>query len=440
MPLQTFNFMQPVMQHDLSNLGNIFGNYYKGYEQARTPHKLAQQELAQNLFNEIQKVELQYKPQKYQADIGYTKAQTGHTNAQTGLTNQQARYYPQKIQSELDLNKAKIARQNDPLLRLTGPARDQASREAYLTSPLVTPEAKQRAIDSWKLADDMNRATLNQKNEINKYRDLSNMPADEKSALYAQYHAVGVPKGDVAELHRQRITPEAIAKWRIETNRHDEIPTTADLGLPSQGQLTAPAPVMQEPQLQAQPQAQAQAQGMPETDVGPQAMTPPPARKKVAPEVVPEYPATNANRTDINRTKGNVAEADYLHERVAEYAGEYPTRYAEHSPQYYADVILAKNPEKRARFIAGQIMGQDVALLNVKLAGGSNAHEAVSRLMGLMGFNAEIQGWTKDAKTYKRAMEIVKKDLTHAAKLRIDVMSGKKTENKSSEDDPAGIL
>lgn len=79
------------MQHDLSNLGNIFGNYYKGYEQARTPQRLAQEELARHLNNEIQKVDLRYKPQQYESQIG-------HNNALTGLTREQMKWLgPEKM-------------------------------------------------------------------------------------------------------------------------------------------------------------------------------------------------------------------------------------------------------------------------------------------------------------------------------------------------------
>lgn len=413
MPLQTFNFMQPVMQHDLSNLGNIFGNYYKGYEQARTPHKLAQQELAQNLFNEIQKVELQYKPQKYQADIG-------HTNAQTGLTNQQAKYYPQKIQSEIDLSKAKAAHQNNPLSRLTGDAAHAASRHAFLSDARVPQETKDMALKQWDLADRMQEARLAQVNGVNSTRNLNLLPSNERNALYGQYKALGIPQTQVADLFSQGISPEAIALWRVQNNNHEGVPSSNE-GNNMQQQVP--------PALQ---------QEMPEQQPGPTQNLQQSTQQ--APQVIPEFAPTQANITNINETKGNTAEADYLHEVVTDYGKRYAKQYNGYSPQYYADAVLGKHPQKRAEFIAGQIMGPDTALLNIKLAGGSTAHEAIKDVMGRMAFNAKIQGWTKDPETYEKAMKLVNKHLTHAAKIRTDVMSGKKTEKKSSEDDPMDIL
>ncbi len=70
MPLQTFNYAAiPPQVDDWSNLGNLFGNYYKGYEMGQTPQRLKQEQLAKDLQNKLLGEQAKYYGPKAEADI-----------------------------------------------------------------------------------------------------------------------------------------------------------------------------------------------------------------------------------------------------------------------------------------------------------------------------------------------------------------------------------
>jgi len=99
MALPTFDFSRPEQTPDYSNIANLFSNYWKGYEQARTPRRLEQEELARTLQNKILGIHGDYLPGKYESEASKERAQTG-------LANTQNEWFPKTSQAALDLNEA----------------------------------------------------------------------------------------------------------------------------------------------------------------------------------------------------------------------------------------------------------------------------------------------------------------------------------------------
>lgn len=96
MALNLPSFAFAPQNHDMSNLSKMVENFYKGYESARTPVKLEQEELARALQNKILGIHNQYLPGQYESNINNTNAQTGLYGAQTKLQGQHGALYEQQ--------------------------------------------------------------------------------------------------------------------------------------------------------------------------------------------------------------------------------------------------------------------------------------------------------------------------------------------------------
>lgn len=98
MPLQTFNPIGATQTDDWSNLANLFGNYYKGYEMGQTPQRLEQEQQKRRLENQYLESQNKYlgEQSKYfgpsaQSQIDLNKIHGNYYGAQAGLADQQRR-------------------------------------------------------------------------------------------------------------------------------------------------------------------------------------------------------------------------------------------------------------------------------------------------------------------------------------------------------------
>lgn len=69
MPLPPTDFSRFLHQPDNSGIGDLFSNYYKGFELGQTPERLAREKLAQELQNKIFGVQAQYAEPMAQAGL-----------------------------------------------------------------------------------------------------------------------------------------------------------------------------------------------------------------------------------------------------------------------------------------------------------------------------------------------------------------------------------
>lgn len=89
MPLNPLDFSRFQHTPDYSGIKDIFSNYYKGYELAKTPEKLKQEELARQLQNQLFGEQItgaqqanQYNPQLWQGQLDLNQAHQGLYGAQ----------------------------------------------------------------------------------------------------------------------------------------------------------------------------------------------------------------------------------------------------------------------------------------------------------------------------------------------------------------------
>jgi len=102
MPLQSPDFLNAAIpKADFSGIANLFSNYYKGYEQAQTPQKLAQERLKAELQNSIFGTEAKYAPQMAESTLALNRAHQGLYGSQAQEHNLNA----QKLRQDLALFK-----------------------------------------------------------------------------------------------------------------------------------------------------------------------------------------------------------------------------------------------------------------------------------------------------------------------------------------------
>jgi hypothetical protein len=122
MPISLPNWAQHETQ-DYNGYGNLLENALKGYEMARKPKQIAQEEQQRELANILlghqgtnEGIKSRYLPQEYEANIANTQAHTGLYGAQTrGLDISNAieqAYGAKKAQASLDFSKAQTGALN----------------------------------------------------------------------------------------------------------------------------------------------------------------------------------------------------------------------------------------------------------------------------------------------------------------------------------------
>lgn len=134
MALQTFNFMQPIHTPDYSGLANLFQNYYKGYETARTPQRIQQEELGRQLQNAILGTQAEYLPQQYESQAQLNRMHGGLYEAQTKEHQLKA----QQLQQALSLVNDYLQQNGQAPLNIGAGAQSQPagiSQEAAMQVP-----------------------------------------------------------------------------------------------------------------------------------------------------------------------------------------------------------------------------------------------------------------------------------------------------------------
>ena len=308
---------------------------------------------------------------------------------------------PETMDTDLALKRAQTikalreAQEGNPL---TSYARTASDMQKLLNDPNASPEAKRMAQQLYDLDVTNTQSIMENRQSLLQWRPYGMLEKKELSDVNNKYRGVGVyDQQQQQQAWNNGWTPEVIQSYTQQ-------------GLP----INIDKPLRQ---FQGQGQGQGQSQGQ---GVKPSTILPPVTNKQGIP--------TEANQTDIMKNEGYVAESEYLAKTLDDYGADYTQRVGNVSPQYYYDTYFKEDtPENRinrAKFIAGQIMGPDRALIATTIAGASNAHAAVSELMQRMGANAKVLNITKDKEVMKEALELVRKDLHHAARLRIEGMKG----------------
>jgi len=147
------------------------------------------------------------------------------------------------------------------------------------------------------------------------------------------------------------------------------------------------------------------------------------------------YPATGRNRSDINSTKGYVAELDVLENLMEEGLEDYNDYFLGYSPSQVADQIKGLNPDKQARFLARRAMQSEIAGTRTRILGGSNAQEALKDMQEKSLGNVNVFRTAVNKDVYAKTQKYLNEWIKEGAKARTDVMSGKGYKVKKKDAD-----
>lgn len=139
-----------------------------------------------------------------------------------------------------------------------------------------------------------------------------------------------------------------------------------------------------------------------------------------------KFAPTGAIRTDIAEVKGAAAEEAFLGKKISEGIAPYAQQYFGVSPEQIMDAFKDDDlsVDKQAKFLAAKALEPEKALLQIKMASGSNAYKAIHDVME----RSLSSPWASQAqvtpKVYKKMQEYLHDWLQEAVQIRTDSMSG----------------
>ena len=195
---------------------SIFEDVLKGYQIAKEPAKMREEQSARELANQLRKLEVQHKPKEY----ALGDQQKSLANA---LQSKALEHYEEKFGLERDLKKAQI--QKALQTKMGGNAKANGELANYMVShPNASEEDIRKAyeeIHKAKLAHEV--AVTNRSNDITSGTGFDRLPVDEKKRAIGLTTAMGLDPVEGAKLLRSGKTLADIAKEKGQ-NLEDLIP------------------------------------------------------------------------------------------------------------------------------------------------------------------------------------------------------------------------
>lgn len=157
-----------------------------------------------------------------------------------------------------------------------------------------------------------------------------------------------------------------------------------------------------------------------------------------------KYAATNATISAIQQGEGALAEDIILGEFVSEGLEPYAATYYGYSPQQIADAFKQdpQSVDKQAKFLAARALASEQAAIRARLAGSSNASEALKDLKATSLNEFKIFRPLVSPKVFAKTQRYIDETLTKAAKARFSSMRGAKVDEQrrgGNLEDPLGI-
>lgn len=150
-----------------------------------------------------------------------------------------------------------------------------------------------------------------------------------------------------------------------------------------------------------------------------------------------KYAATNSTITAIQQGEGALAEDMVLGDFVSKGLGLYPRTFFEYSPAQIADAFKGdtKSVDKQARFLAARALASEQAAIRARLAGSSNASEALRDLKATSLAEFKILKPLVSPEIFAKTQKYIDETLTSAAKARFSTMRGAKPEAAASQNE-----
>lgn len=226
--------------------------------------------------------------------------------------------------------------------------------------PLV--KEVQRALERQEYAKDILNA---QREDINANRSFKNLPANEKELLLAKLRAAGVPAADAEKIKRNETSLEEYLSQK----------------------------------------------GMSDKEIK---------------NLVPIYAPTKATQSTIQQSEGGLAEDDYIGPKITEALGPYSEKIFGYSPQQILEAF-ENNPstlDQRAKALAARALAPEISGYRSRIAGGSNAHKALSELTKNSLNSLNVFESLVSPEEYTRAQKYIHEWQQGMGKARIRGMQG----------------
>lgn len=159
----------------------------------------------------------------------------------------------------------------------------------------------------------------------------------------------------------------------------------------------------------------------------------------------PVYAPTTANITQQKNMEGAGAELDVLEQETIVPIAKYGRTFLGYSPQQMLDALTGENTEDRIKFLAARALQPEIAGARTRIAGGSNAHEALRDMQEKSLGNIEVFRPLVSPEEYEGMQKELNRILKIALKARknavYNIEEGQKAIKKvmKEDKDPFGL-
>lgn len=263
-----------------------------------------------------------------------------------------------------------------PDIRNTGHAKDIESLNRLLNDPNIPPELKKQAQDLFDTELRSKEALINNRESVDRLRNFNALPADDKANLMAGYRALGLDEIEALDKIKEGKSPGEVA---------------IEMGYsPDQ-----------------------------------------------AKEIDKQFAPTSSTRTNIQSTEGAAAEDSVLRRHVTNATKKFSRKFYGISPKLIAAGLKndPKSIDEYAQFMAGRALGPEMALLQIRMAGGSTAHKAIAEIMERTGSNARTFDTQMSPEIYEKMQGYIHDWLQEAVDARTRAMKGMRSGDKADASD-----
>ncbi len=414
-----------------SAIGETLPNYLQGHSIAKAPARMAEEQKKIELANALSEIQNRYEEPKLQADIKHKD-----------LVNQ---YYGSLTEAQIAHLRAQAEHQKSGG-SLQGIARDWHDLQRLGQMYGTDSEVYKGALKDFQNKQAVQESLVGTRIQNQEYKNYAALGKDEQAEVTGKYRALGIEPGDGIELWNAKVKPELIYAYKQQNpdaTNHQAVEAIVKMlqaqkggqqqpggaqqqqqpGFPQAQQPIAPPEFLQQPQEQGQEQAPMQA---------PQEMLQPQQEQQplipVDTRSIPIAPAmTASNRTDANNVRGALAEEQYIHKTITDAMAPYSKKYNGYSPKQFWDAGKKDDAsvDKMAKFYAARALQPEIAGIRSRMAGGSNAAQALHDIQTDALNRIKIMDWRVSPEAYEKAQDYISKWMVGMTQARLDAMAGR---------------
>lgn len=140
------------------------------------------------------------------------------------------------------------------------------------------------------------------------------------------------------------------------------------------------------------------------------------------------YAPTTPNITQMKNQEGALAEIDVLEDKTTNAMSPYSRKFFGYSPKQITESLSGTNTDEQARYLAARAMQPELAGVRTRLAGGSNAQEALSDMTQKSLGNAKIFEPLVSPEVYEKTQRYMNQWLKEATHARTKAIRGQTRE------------